>query len=252
VTCAQDWLQLHDLVVSFTRWGQKVNALNGVNLSITKNEWVMLLGPNGSGKTTLLKVICGRTPADRGSVVIDRHSLNSLSLREWSQFVFYVDQNPLRGTAPHLSVFENLYVSDVHGQRASKRTLHARYAEMLEPLGLHERLGQPAGTLSGGQRQLLALLIARLQPGSIVLLDEPLAALDPAKGRICFEEITRLHATGKTVIQVTHSQEHGVTAGNRTVVLVEGRVAYDAHGNERSLSDLDQYFFPTAASGMTQ
>lgn len=238
----REFIRLDDVVVRFTRWGQEITALDGINLCIEEREWVMLLGPNGSGKTTLLKTIAGRHTPDHGRIMVAGRLLTEGSQRNRTPSVFYVDQNPLRGTAPQLSVFENLYIADSDAAAERKQALRRRYAELLRPVGLHERLDQAAGTLSGGQRQFLALLIARLQPGRIVLLDEPLAALDLVRSRICLEEISRLHEHGKTLVHVSHSHEHGVSLGTRTVVLNDGRISWDGQGESRLHIDLHHLF----------
>lgn len=242
MTRLRDLICLEDVVVKFTRWGQAITALDGINLRIEEGEWLMLLGPNGSGKTTLLKTIAGRYIPDLGQIIIAGKPLIEKSEREQAHSIFYVDQNPLRGTAPQLSVFENLYIADADAVAERKRHLRLRYAELLHPVGLHQRLDQAAGTLSGGQRQFLALLIARLQPGRIVLLDEPLAALDLVRSRICLEEISRLHEFGKTLVHVSHSHEHGRSLGSRTIVLNDGRIVWDGQGESRCHVDLNLLF----------
>ncbi len=238
------FLEVRDLTVTFSRWGQTVAALNSVNLRVPRGQWLILVGPNGSGKSTLLKSISGRTRPSSGEILVEGRSLNSMSTAEAASKVFHVHQDPLLGTAPILTVFENLAVADREAQlnRESRRLLTKKYDELLKPLGLAERLRQPALTLSGGERQLLALLIARLRPSSLVLLDEPLAALDPVKVEMCLKEIDELHRQGRTIIQVTHDQESAVSLGDRTVALQGGRIFYDEMSFSRSRSALDSYW----------
>ena len=230
------FLEIEGLDVAFSRWGQTFSALNALDLSVEKGEWVMLIGPNGSGKSTLLRAISGRVQPERGAVTLLGKDVLKMSTPERAMNLFHIHQDPLLGTAPVLTVFENLAVADYQGkiEREPKHALLKKYTELLQPLGLSDRMKQPARTLSGGERQLLALLIARLRPAPLVLLDEPLAALDPGRAEICLKELVRLHEQGKTLIQVTHEEDHAVSLGSRTVALNEGRVVYDETSSARS------------------
>lgn len=241
-------MQVKDLSVSFSRWGQSITALDRIHLSIGLGEWVVCVGPNGSGKSTLLKSICGQAIPTSGIVQIGGKTVSSFSSQQLANKVFYVHQDPLLGTAPLLTVFENLMVADHQGSidREPKRALMQKYTELLTPLGLQSRLKQPAQTLSGGERQLLALLIARLRPGNLVLLDEPLSSLDPAKSAICLREIEDLHTAGKTVLFVTHNMDYAATVGTRTIVLQKGRLIYDKAGKERSIVEISKFWYTAA------
>jgi putative ABC transport system ATP-binding protein len=164
---------------------------------------------------------------------------------ELADTLFYVHQDPLLGTAPILTIYENLVVADTqaHAERETKQQRLLKYNEMLAPLGLSERLKQPVRTLSGGERQLLALLIARLRPSSLVLLDEPFAALDPAKAEMCMREIVSMHEAGKTLIQVTHDEGRAFSLGDRTVALKGGRIVYDEEGVLRSTAGRHELWY---------
>jgi putative tryptophan/tyrosine transport system ATP-binding protein len=238
------FLSIRDLNVTFNRWGQRVKALDSINLSLPRGQWLILVGPNGSGKTTLIKAISGRIQPDEGLVSINGKAVGSMSPAELAKNVFHVHQDPLLGTAPILTVFENLFVADNDAQlsREPKHRLTKKYEGLLRPLGLNGRLKQPVRTLSGGERQLLSLLIARLRPSSLVLLDEPLAALDPVKAELCMKEIEVLNKGGKTLIHVTHNQEHAASIGDRTVALQGGRIVYDGPKCSRSISALRNHW----------
>lgn len=244
-------LVVKELTVTFERWGQTVNALDAVSLTVPQGQWLILVGPNGSGKSTLLRAISDRIQPKSGQVFIKGKTVRAMSPAEIANLVFHVHQDPLLGTAPTLTVFENLAVADYKAQidHEPKQLLEKKYRDMLKPLGLSNRMKQPVRTLSGGERQLLALLIARLRPSSLILLDEPLAALDPAKAEICMKEIANLSRQGKTLIQVTHDAERAASLGNRTVALHAGRIVYDEMASTRSITIIREHWYATSIGG---
>lgn len=231
-------LMVKDLTVTFERWGQTVKALDAVSLTVPQGQWLILVGANGSGKSTLLRAISTRLQPSSGQVFIKGKNVKAMSPAEIAHNVFHVHQDPLLGTAPTLTIFENLAVADHQAQidREPKHLLEKKYQDMLTPLGLNERMKQPVRTLSGGERQLLALLIARLRPASLILLDEPLVALDPVKTELCLKEIVGLNENGKTLIYVTHNVKHAVSLGDRTVALHAGQIVFDETADTRSIS----------------
>jgi len=224
-----------EVSVSYARWGQIVSALKAASLKVRRGEWLMLVGANGSGKSTLLKVMNGRIEPDNGKVLIEGKPTHKLSDRERARRVFMVHQDPLMGTAATLTVFENLRVADDEDGKRNRRALQDKYMKLLEPLGLEDRKNQRAQTLSGGERQMLALLIARLRRAPLILLDEPLAALDPVRSELCLKQISSLRDSGKTLVQVTHQIEHAVYYGDRTVVVRDGTVERSLEGDMRTL-----------------
>lgn len=234
-----EFLVIENLTVTFSRWGQIVHALDSVSFSVPRSQWVVLVGPNGSGKSTLLNVINSRLRPSAGNVFLEG-KISSNGNNEIAQRVFQIHQDPLLGTAPDLTILENLIAADYEAERnhASRQNMKKKYLELLSPLGLHDRLNQQVLRLSGGERQLLALLIARLRPASLILLDEPLAALDPVKADMCLNQISELNKMGKTIIQVTHEPELATNLGNRTIALQAGRIVYDQLGTARSESHL--------------
>lgn len=223
-------VSVRDLVVSFSRWGQMVTAVDNVSFDVFSGEWLLLVGHNGAGKSTLLKAIGGQLQPNAGEVLIDGRHVRVLKPSQLATTVFTVHQDPLLGTAPLLTVFENLFVADPKARRSrtSKSELMGRYASLLEPIGLADRMKQPVKVLSGGERQLLALVIARLRETPVILLDEPLAALDPSKTEACIEEIAAMHREGKTVIQVAHDIRALQARADRTLTLRQGRIVAHA------------------------
>jgi putative ABC transport system ATP-binding protein len=239
-------VEIRDLTVTFSRWGQTVTALNHVNLTIPSGQWVMLVGHNGSGKSTLLKAISGRLTPNGGQITLGGKQVTKMSSSEIAEHVFHVHQDPLMGTAPKLTLFENLMVADHKAQveGTSRRELAHKYRELLQPLGLADRMKQLARYLSGGERQLIALLIARLRPASLLLLDEPLAALDPLKADLCMREVQALSQEGKTILQVTHDERLAVEAGHRTLAIQAGRIVYDEPVERRTLKAIVNHWHP--------
>lgn len=239
-------VEIRDLTVTFSRWGQTVFALNRVDLAIPSGQWIMLVGHNGSGKSTLLKAICGRLTPSGGKITTGGKNISEMSSSEIAERMFYVHQDPLMGTAPKLTLFENLMIADyqAHIRRSPKRELVDKYRELLQPLGLADRMKQLARDLSGGERQLIALLIARLRPASLMLLDEPLAALDPTKAEMCLGIIDELHKEGTTIVEVTHDPTLAISGGERTVVLRGGRIVYDELGTAREAAGLQRAWSP--------
>ena len=240
-----DHLQVDNLTVSFSRWGQNTEALRGLSFSVPLGQWVLLVGANGAGKSVCLRAISGWTKLSQGVILVGGRPVTRMSPSEVAENIFYVHQDPVRGTAPTLTVYENLTVAD-HGanqRRESKKILMEKYAELIAPIGLSDRLNQPVKTLSGGERQLLTIIIAGLRPSGLILLDEPTAALDPRRSDLCLELIARLHKQGKTIVQITHDERSSASVGERTIVLSEGRVAYDTATGPRTLNAIRKHWF---------
>jgi ABC-type uncharacterized transport system ATPase component len=187
---------------------------------------------------------------DNGEIVLAGRNVSKMNPSEISDQVFLVHQDPHLGTAPKLTLFENLMIADhmaeVNG--TSKRQLALKYRDLLQPLGLDGRLKQMTQYLSGGERQLLALLIARLRPSSLLLLDEPVAALDPANANRCICEVRALSEQGKTILQVTHDVRMAVGLGHRTIVIQSGRIVYDESADKRDLCVITKHWHSTGDS----
>lgn len=222
-------LSVNKVRVTYSRWGQNVEALKDVSISVPQGQWVLVIGPNGAGKTTFLRVLSGRMTPSEGEVTIGGKSIRNMGRLELAAKLFHVHQDPLLGTAPALTVFENLLAADHEGQmkREPIKNLRKKYLLMLERVGLESMLRQPVRDLSGGERQLITLLIADLRPARIIILDEPFAALDPDRTNICIEEISRLNSEGRTIIQVTHDMDFVNGHGDRVVAFKEGRITHD-------------------------
>lgn len=215
-----------DLRVTFQRWGQEVHALQGVTLEVAEGEWLMLIGDNGSGKSTFLRCICGRCEPTSGELIVVGDRARTSSPSTLASRAFYLHQNPLLGTAGSLTLFENLLVADIHAGSRTRRDSIRFYSELLEPFALGTRGHQLLASFSGGERQLISLLIAELQSHPVLLLDEPLSALDPSRRRDCLTIIQRLNHAGRTIVHVTH--DHGLCGqyGDRVVHFASGVVTH--------------------------
>ncbi|HZE74589.1 MAG TPA: ATP-binding cassette domain-containing protein [Gemmatimonadales bacterium] len=214
-------------------------ALEGVDLTVEPGGFVVVIGINGSGKSTLLNAIAGTVTLDRGMVRLAGRDVTHWPEHRRAALIGRVFQNPFSGTAPHLTVAENLAVASLRGRwrglrgwrmRSTRRTqLAARLADM--GLGLEDRLDTPMGVLSGGQRQALTLVMATIVRPTLLLLDEHTAALDPRSA----EQVLRLTEEivvrdGLTTLMVTHSMHQAVRLGDRLLVVHRGRIVEDLSG----------------------
>jgi len=217
-------------------------ALRSVDLHLAPGDFVTVIGSNGAGKSTLLNVVSGRILADAGDVVIDGLSVTRMPEYRRARMVARVFQDPMAGTAPHLTIEENLSIAHARGRgsglrRAITRAKRARFREELETLelGLEDRLGTPVGMLSGGQRQALSLLMATYVQPKILLLDEHTAALDPSRAalisRLTTVAIERNHLTA---LMVTHNMTQALAMGNRLVMMHDGAIVLDVPAAEKA------------------
>ncbi|MGE5688658.1 MAG: ABC transporter ATP-binding protein [Gemmatimonadota bacterium] len=214
-------------------------ALQGVDLTVEPGSFVVVIGINGSGKSTLLNGIAGAVELDEGVIRFAGRDVTRWPEFRRAAFIGRVFQNPFSGTAPHLTVAENLAIASQRGRR--RGILHwglggARRARLAEKvgaldLGLVSRLDAPMGVLSGGQRQGLTLLMATLVRPELLLLDEHTSALDPRSA----EQVVRLTETivkrdGLTTLMVTHSMHQAVRLGDRLLLMHRGRIVEDFAG----------------------
>ncbi|REE02654.1 ABC transporter ATP-binding protein [Citricoccus nitrophenolicus] len=210
-------------------------ALRGIELHLREGDFVTVIGSNGAGKSTVLNVISGGLTPDSGTVTIDKRNVTRLKDHRRAALVGRVFQDPMAGTAPHLSIEENMAIADKRGAtrmlgRGVTNAKRRRFAEELSvlELGLEDRLKAKVGLLSGGQRQALSLLMATFSDPRILLLDEHTAALDPQRAEL----VTRLTEQivtdkGLTTLMVTHNMEQALRVGNRLVMMHDGQIILD-------------------------
>lgn len=217
-------------------------ALDDVSLRLKEGDFVTVIGSNGAGKSTLLNTISGRIPVDTGSIVIDDKPVNKLKDFQRARYMGRVFQDPMAGTAPDLTIEQNLALALRRGQprRLGKAVTRARRelfrSELVSlELGLERRLKAKVGLLSGGQRQALSLLMASFTQPRILLLDEHTAALDPQRAEL----VTRLtreivEKDRLTTLMVTHNMEQALRVGNRLIMMHEGRIILDVDEERKS------------------
>ena len=211
-------------------------ALSGIDLHLKRGDFVTILGSNGAGKSTLFGAIAGSFPVDSGKILLDGADITDLPDYKRSKYIGRLFQDPLKGTAPNMTIQENLALAYLRasGRRspfsmitaADRREFRERLAQL--ELGLEDRMEQPVGLLSGGQRQALTLLMATLVTPKLLLLDEHTAALDPATAEKVLdltEKIVAEHAI--TCLMITHNIPSALSLGNRTIMMREGRVALE-------------------------
>ncbi|HIT85464.1 MAG TPA: ABC transporter ATP-binding protein [Candidatus Ornithomonoglobus intestinigallinarum] len=219
------------------------------NLKIDEGEFVAVIGSNGSGKTTMLNIISGSTAADSGKILLGGAEINKLKDYKRAMRIGRVFQDPAMGTCPSMTIWENLSIADNKGKRFGlsfglNRARKDFYRSSLEFLGmgLEDRLDTPAGTLSGGQRQALALIMATLVSPDLLLLDEHTAALDPKAADTVMELTDKLVREKKiTSLMVTHNLRYAVEYGTRTIMMHEGGIVLDVSGEKRRNTEIDDY-----------
>jgi putative ABC transport system ATP-binding protein len=231
----------------------QVNAVNGVDLSIATEEFVVIVGSNGSGKTTLLNLISGSILPSSGSITIDGDEVTKLADYKRSKWIARVFQNPMSGTASELSILDNFRLAAIRTQPKRftigitddfKKLVKQKIA--LLGLGLEQKIEQPMGTLSGGQRQALTLLMSVMDECKILLLDEPTAALDPRSAEIVMSTADKLSKEFKlTTILVTHNLKDAYNYGTRIIQMAEGEILKDLdtkHKQHLKQNDLFEWF----------
>jgi putative ABC transport system ATP-binding protein len=220
----------------------EVRALRGVTITLEKGTFLIIIGTNGSGKSTLLNAVAGTFLVDEGTITLGGHPITSWAEHQRAKLIGRVFQNPFSGTAPNMTIAENLALATRRGQRrgfgwALNRSMMGELQDRVRTLnmGLEQRLENPIGSLSGGQRQALTLLMASWLKPELLLLDEHTAALDPKSAdqviRLTHDIIERDHLT---TLMVTHSMQQAVNLGDRIVMMHRGEVLHDLFGSERA------------------
>ena len=214
-------------------------ALDELSLDVRRGDFITIIGANGAGKSTLLGAIAGSFITDSGELVLDGEDMTLLPEYRRARKIGRLFQDPMRGSAPDMTIEENLVLAAGRGgwlspvSRADRRFFRERVA-MLE-MGLEDRMNQPVGLLSGGQRQALTLMMATLNTPKLLLLDEHTAALDPATAEKVLGLTKRIVAeNGLTCLMVTHNMQSALEVGNRTVMMNAGKIVMDVSGEERA------------------
>lgn len=217
-------------------------ALSDLSLHLAKGDFVTILGSNGAGKSTLFNAIAGTFPVDRGTISLDGKNITSLPDYKRSKFIGRMFQDPLKGTAPTMTIEENLALAYMRASSGTNpfsvisKADRAEFRQRLSQLGLglEDRMGSPVGLLSGGQRQALTLLMATMVTPKLLLLDEHTAALDPAtadKVLALTRQIVADH--GITCLMITHNIPSALSLGNRTIMMKDGSIVLELGGAQR-------------------
>ena len=231
---------------------EEIKILNNINLKVYKNDFLTLLGSNGAGKSTLFNIIAGNKKIDEGQIMVDQTDITNFSEEKRTLYISRVFQDPKLGTAPRMTVAENLLLATKRGQKRTLklRNLHQHMDEFKKltqtmPNNLSNRLKTPTGNLSGGQRQALSFLMATIKKPDILLLDEHTAALDPKTSAELMEATqARITEDGLTALMITHQLDDAIKYGNRLLVMRNGQIINDLNEAQKAdvnLSDLDIY-----------
>ncbi len=219
---------------------QKV-ALNDLSLTLSDGDFVTVIGGNGAGKSSMQNAICGTWQPDAGTIALDGIDVTGLSEHKRARYLGRVYQDPMMGTAAGMQIEENLALAQRRGRHRTlrpgiRKEEREQYRLLLKELGLglETRLSAKVGTLSGGQRQALTLLMATLQKPKLLLLDEHTAALDPKTAAKVMEITERIVREGHlTTLMITHNMRDAIQYGNRLIMLHEGKIILDISGDQK-------------------
>ena len=237
-------LQLIDISKTFNRGTvNEKTALSHLNLDVKDGDFITIIGSNGAGKSTMFNAICGTFFVDDGAVILDGQDITYEHDFARSKYIGHLFQDPMKGTAPHMSIEENLALAYLRASggrgrifsRVSKKEKELfREKLALLDMGLEDRMKNPVGLLSGGQRQALTLLMATLVTPKILLLDEHTAALDPATAEKVLNLTKKIVAENHlTCLMITHNMQSALELGNRTIMMNSGNIILDLEGEER-------------------
>lgn len=211
------------------------------NLTINDGEFISVVGSNGSGKTSMLNIICGSIEVDSGKIWLNDNDITHMKEYKRLEKIGRVFQNPSMGTCPHMTILENMSIADNKGKhyglnRGIQKKRIDYYRDQLSQLnlGLENKMHVKVGSLSGGQRQALALLMSTITPIDFLILDEHTAALDPKTAEVNMELTNKLVKEKKlTTIMVTHNLRYAVEYGDRLIMMHEGNAILDKNGKEK-------------------
>jgi len=216
-------------------------ALDSINLGIHEQEFVVIIGGNGAGKSTLLNILCGNIIPDDGQILIDGHDVTFQSPTERAKYISRVFQDPMVGTCEDLTIEENFALFNQRGfsrrfKSALSRELLKYFITKIDDLGLDlsSRMKEKMGMLSGGQRQVLSLVMSTLTPAKLLILDEHTAALDPKMAKFILKFTNKIIKTNKlTTLMVTHNMRQAIEEGGRLIVMSKGKIVEDLNKKQK-------------------
>ncbi|MBQ1910165.1 MAG: ATP-binding cassette domain-containing protein [Erysipelotrichaceae bacterium] len=233
-------------------------AINDLSLNIQDGEFICMIGANGSGKSTLLNCLSGAILCEKGNIVMDDKDITLSLQHERASDIGYLFQDPMAGTAPHMTIEENLALAAKSGGWLSRISTEDRelFRKKLESLnmGLENKLKMEVGVLSGGMRQALTLIMNTIRRPKLLLLDEHTAALDPQSAEKILQLTEKTVEEGKlTCIMVTHNMQTAIDVGDRLIMMHEGRIILDLNKEEKEKMTVDtlrQLFKQNAAESL--
>lgn len=223
-------------------------ALNHLNLAVEDGDFITLLGSNGAGKSTLFNAIAGNFRIDEGRIELDGRNITFDPDYKRAQSIGRLFQDPLKGTAPSMTIEENLTLAYLRASNNKADFSHITkkdremFADELKKLdmGLENRMKTEVGTLSGGQRQALTLLMATIVPPKLLLLDEHTAALDPVAAEKIMNLTKRIVEENQTTcLMITHNLNHALQMGNRTLIMSDGKIICDLSKKDKEGMDME-------------
>lgn len=225
-------------------------ALDDLSIEVRDGDFITIIGANGAGKSTLFNAIAGDFFTDKGKIILDGEDITLMPVHKRARKIGRLFQDPMRGSAPGMSIEENLALAAGKGgwlsfvSHKSKNEFKERLAQL--DMGLEDRMSQPVGLLSGGQRQALTLVMATYNPPRLLLLDEHTAALDPATAEKVLNLTKQVVNDNKlTCLMITHNMQSALELGNRTVMMNNGNIILDVRDEERdslTVNDLLEQF----------
>lgn len=223
-------------------------ALDDFSLTVNDGDFITIIGSNGAGKSTLFNSIAGNFLVDSGRILLDDENITFTPEYKRSKYIGRLFQDPLRGTAPHMTIRENLALAYLRAgehtkmfSRVSKKD-EEKFRDVLKQLdiGLENCMDVPVGTLSGGQRQSLTLLMATIVPPKLLLLDEHTAALDPQAAEKIMALTNQIVLDNHTTcLMITHNMKCALSTGNRTLMMNQGKIIQDLNEDDKKNMDVD-------------
>ena len=214
-------------------------ALNNLSLNVNDKDFITVIGANGAGKSTMFNAIAGTYLTDEGTITLDGKDITSMPEHKRARLIGRLFQDPMKGSAPGMTIEENLALAAGRGgwlsvlSKKDKKLFREKLS--LLDMGLEDRMNQQVGLLSGGQRQALTLMMATINPPKILLLDEHTAALDPGTAEKVLDLTTKIVEENKiTCLMITHNMQSALDLGNRTIMMDHGQIIFDAADEKRS------------------
>lgn len=220
-------------------------VIKDLNLKVNDGDFICIIGSNGSGKSTLFNLIAGSIYSDEGKIILDDENITMKPEHVRAHYIGRLFQDPLLGTAPDLTVYENIMLAAKNGtwlsvpNKKDKQLIKEKIKEL--NMGLEDRLNTPVRLLSGGQRQALTLIMATINPPKILLLDEHTAALDPQSANQVMELTKKIIEENKiTCLMITHNMQSAIDYGNRLLMMHRGNIILDLNKQEKEKLTIDE------------